>query len=379
MFSTRLSVPDASDPVSTSDVSGQALLRLSRANRDAARERLRGLPDSIHLQACLDIRPESRSEFLMLLDNPESVVQSMPETEFCVTVRATGMSEAPSLLAMATPDQIQTCFDLDCWDGADLSQERLIEWWTTLVEAGEGAMRQALQAVDPELLVLVARAVVEVRIIAKDETAPEGWFTIDGSVHFGPRERVDPGFLNELLVQMFHEDPARYWQLVYGLLFELQAECEEDALRWRTGRLADLGFPELDQAMRVYRRLEPEDAPAWEIGAHSEALVPTHPLPRKVAGTLLGEALAKLSPQRASDVLGYVLSVSNAIAVADGLSLSASESIPKAVEKTVRGIDRALRELAQLRGVPVHEVLETTLPLDLFRIGATLDPDLRRS
>jgi hypothetical protein len=129
--------------------------------------------------------------------------------------------------------------------------------------------------------------------------------------------------------------------------------------------------------MRVYRPLTPEEAPTWELSAASGALVPLSPLPRKVAGTLLGEALAKLPPQRASDVLSYVLAVSNAIAVADGLPLSASESIPKALEKAVRGIDRGLRELAERRRAPVHEVLETTLPLDLFRIGATLKPDLK--
>jgi hypothetical protein len=44
----------------------------------------------------------------------------------------------------------------------------------------------------------------------------------------------------------------------------------------------------------------------------------------------------------------------------------------------VRGIDRGLRELATLRGQATHDVLDTTAPLDLFRIGQTLDPELRR-
>ena len=57
--------------------------------------------------------------------------------------------------------------------------------------------------------------------------------------------------------------------------------------------------------------------------------------------------------------------------------LSESESIPQALEKAVRGIDAGLRVLAERRSQPVETVLDQTLPLDLFRIGVTTEPDLK--
>ena len=100
-------------------------------------------------------------------------------------------------------------------------------------------------------------------------------------------------------------------------------------------------------------------------------------LPRQLRGTLLGEALANLPVARAADLLGYVLGVANSLAVADGLPLSESESVPRALEKAVRGIDTGLRELARVRGQAPEEVLDRTAPLDLFRVGATVDPSLK--
>ena len=371
-------MPDSSGPISPPSVSGPALLKLARTDRDAARRALRNLSHLAQVQACLDVRAEARPEFLMLLDHPDQVVADIPATEFCVTARASGMEEAPWLLSMAGPEQIQACFDLDCWERDELSRDRVIEWLGALAEGGESTLSRALDTVDPEVLLLAVRSMAGFAVLSKEETPPEGWFTLDGVVYCGARERVDPALLRAILGVEFQDNPTRYWQLVYGVFFELESECEEYGLRWRTGRLADLGFAEFEQAMRVYRPLHPEETPVWEVGPRSDALVPIHRVPKQVAGTLLGEALGKLPPQRASDVLGYVLAVANAVAVADRLPLSASESIPKAVEKTVRGIDRGLEELARARRLPVHEILETTLPRDLFRIGATLDPSLRR-
>ncbi len=364
-------------PVRSSDLSGTALLQLARRSRNAARERVRSLSLEDQLDRVLDVRPESRMELLMLSDHPERIVSRMPETEFCVTARATGMSEAPWLLSMANPEQTQACFDLDCWRGSDLERERLLEWLSALAEGGQETLVQAIESVDLELLVLAVASMSEVVVMSKEDTPPDGWFTLDGVVYFGVYEHADPALLRAIALAAFHESQEQYWRIVYGVLFESQTECEEFALRWRTGRLADLGFPELEEAMRAYRPLQPEEAPRWELGPPSVAVVPVERLPKQVSGTLLEEGLSKLSPRRASDILGYVLAVANALAIADRLPISASESMPESLEKALRGIDLGLRELSRSRGDSPEQVLDRTRPLDLFRIGATLDPGLR--
>jgi len=356
---------------------GVALLRLGRSDRQAARARLRELAPEELASLCQELRPEARPELLMLMERPEDVVPLLPEAELVHTVRAGGMTEAAWLLEIATREQRVACFDLDCWNGAELLVPRVQEWLDALVEAGRPTLVKALSEIDLELLILALRAEAAVAVVSKEETPPEGWFTPDGVVYFGVLSDHSPHRVNEIVQSLLEGAPALYWQLVYGALFESPSECDEEALRWRTNRLADLGFPDREQAMRVYRPLAPEKVRDWTPGSESGALVRAESLPRQLRGSLLGEALLQLPEHQAADVLGYVLGVANSLAVADGLSLSEPESVPRALEKAVRGIDAGLRELSRARGEPPARVLERTAPLDLFRVAATSDPALR--
>jgi hypothetical protein len=367
-------------PEAPSPAFGPELLELGRRDRAAARKRLRGLAPAALARACQELRPRARSEFLMLTDHPEQVVPLLPEAELAATILAGGMSEASWLLEIATPEQRVACLDLDAWQGDTLLPARVREWIDALMEAGRPTLVKALEEADLEFWLVSLRDMTDVCVIGKEDEPPTGWFTEDGVCYFRPVQDDDFARVKEIAGASFDGANPLYWSLVYGLLFESQAECQEYALRWRTNRLADLGFPELEAAMQAYRKLPLDEAPTWELDAAAGAALaplPASQLPRQLRGSLLGEALGRLEPGRGADLLGYVLAVANALAVADGLRLSDSDSIPRALEKAVRGIDRGLRELAKQRQEPPERVLEKTRPLDLFRIGATLDDTLR--
>jgi hypothetical protein len=359
------------------ELTGTAILRLSRSDKAAAKRALAAMSAEEQALACQDLRLEARSEFLMLVESPEDVVPLLPEAQLVQTVRAGGMSEAAWLLELATPEQRVAAFDLDCWNGTELVISRVHEWLDALIEAGRPTLVKALEEIELEILLLAVHAEAEVAVVSKEQVPPIGYFTPDGVVYFGTPEEVSPHRVHEISHALFAESQALYWRMVYGLLFESPSECEEYALRWRTNRLQDLGFPDVEQAMRVYRPLAVERVADWVPPGAESALVESIALPRQLRGTLLGEALAKLDPGRAADLLGYVLGVANSLAIADNLPLSESESVPRALEKAVRGIDTGLRELARARDQAPEEVLDRTAPLDLFRVGATVDPSLK--
>jgi hypothetical protein len=373
-------VPEAAAHPASPGRSGAELLRLARRDRAAARARLRNLSDEQQADACRELSPGARAEFLMLVDHPERVVPLLPEAELVHTIRAGGMSEAAWLLEVATPEQRLACFDLDCWSASRLEVARVREWLDALIEAGRDTLVLGLGEIDLELLLLALWSETRVSIVGKEDEPPDGAFSVDGMVYFhepepeqGSAQRV-----REIAHAAFAQAPELYWQIAQGMLFELPADCEEFALRWRNRRLEDLGFPEREHAMRVYRPLAPEkveDFGTHELGG--SGLQRAFELPTQLGGTLLAEALGGLPVERLGDALGQVLSVANWLAVADELPLSEPESIPRALRKAIAGIDRGLRELVSRRNQPPAEVLARTRPLDLFRVGATLDPSLR--
>jgi Family of unknown function (DUF6178) len=373
-------VPElTSHPAQRERASGAELLRLARRDRAAARARLASLSDEAQADACRSLAPGARSEFLMLVDHPERVVPLLPEAELVHTIRAAGMSEAAWLLELATTEQRLACFDLDCWGAGKLDLARTREWIDALIEAGRETLAQGLGELDLDLLLLALWDETQVVIVGKEDEPPDAAFTADGVVYFVVHGDASLHRVHEIAHATFSLAPDLYWRIAQGLIFELPAECEEYALRWRTRRLSDLGFPEPDDAMRVYRPLAPEsveDFGTQEFGASGLARV--HELPRQLGGTLLGEALGEIAPSRFADVFGQVLAVANWLAIADDLPLSEPASIPEALRKAVAGIDRGLRELTSRRNQPAAEVLARTRPLDLFRVGATLDASLRR-
>lgn len=361
-------------------LSGSALLRHARRDRAAARARLRGMSAPAQASLCQELRPGLRSELLMLCDHPEEVVPLLPATELCITMRAGAMSEAAWLLEMATPEQRQACFDLDVWQDDGIDTPRVMEWIDALIEAGRPTLARAIVELDPELWFIALARSADIAIVGRDDEPPDGYFTEDGVVYLRARGDDDFPRLKEIMQTAFSEAQPEYWRMVYGMVYEQETECEEYARRWRAGRLADLGFPDREWAMRVYRPLhsgevEPVDVTTWHGELSQLALRVT--LPSALRGSLLGRALGAIAPGRASEILGYVLGVANAVAVADRLCLSEEESVPAALRKAVAGIDRGLLELARGRDDAPEAVLETTRPLDLFRIGATVDPELR--
>ncbi len=358
-------------------LSGTELLLLARRDRPVALSQLRRLAPEEQGRACSELRPELRSEFLMLCDSPEQVVPLLPEADFVHTIRSGGMSEAGWLVELATVPQLVACFDLDCWEGYELQVQRVQEWLDALIEAGRPTLTRALAATDLELWLIVLRSETSIAVVGKEDDPPDGSFTPDGMVYFEVPEGMSPHRVHETVHAAFEGDQALYWRIVYGLIFESSADMEEHALRWRIARLQDLGFPDREQAMRVYRSLSPENVEGAEDVEYSRDLVRSIDLPKQLRGSLLGEALSALPSGVAGDLLGYVLAVANSIAVADRLQLSDPDSVPLALEKAVEGIDTGLRELARVQGRAPEEVLEGSSPLDLFRAGATLKPELR--
>lgn len=349
-----------------------------RAHPDALREQLRGLAAQDVADRVQSLPARAREEVLALVENPEQVVPLLSELELVATLRATGLVDAAWLLEFASPEQRVACIDLDCWKGSRLSLYRVNEWLEALVEAGPDVVAAALDEFDPELWVLLMQEMADFEVTAPD--APPGdSLTEDGMVWYSPHLDSSPSRLSEILRIAFTDNPERYWQMVYGAIYETGAEAEEFALRWHRGRLNDLGFPDRERALQLYAPLRVGDAAVIDAGPDplDAALVVAAQLPVLLRGTVVGRALAELHPDRAGEVLGYVLAVGNAVAIADRLPLADPESIEQSLRKAVRGISRGLDALARAQQLSPGQVLDRSAPFELFRVGATLDRALR--
>ncbi len=269
------------DGVARTEPGAQELLALARRDPKAAERALAGLPLDAQVAIVCESPLADRGRILGLVPNPEALIPELPPAEFCFTVKAIGLADAAWVIEYATPEQTVAALDLDAWRGNDVDIATANEWLQAFARTSSEAQVRTLESIDSELLVLALRARIGV------EQKPDDWqgwsppadsLTLEGQFHYWAlADGDDIADVTGLLRSLFESAYWSYFRLMQAIMWELESDSEEWALRWRTGRLEDLGFPTWDDAMRVYRFLD--ERARRELPAE-ETLVPAEwPLP----------------------------------------------------------------------------------------------------
>lgn len=369
------------------DQEAARLLALSRHDRAAARAALAELAVEEQVALVCALPASERTRLLDLMPAPEAVIPALPEAELVFTAKAIGLADAGWLLEHATVEQIQACFDLDAWKGDVLDLAALAEWFEALADAEDTTLVRAAQSMDTELLYLHLLGRISAQQKPNDEGfEPEpGSQTLEGQFFYRAlHDDDDLATITRLLRRLFEEDYWLYFRMMLALSWESPSENEEFALRWRRGRLEDLGFPSREEALAIYTPLRTGEgeAPASDTSPLSTAAwrlpvwLPALPFD-DAARHLVFRAASALSDDERRAFFFAFIALANRVAVADGLPLGDSESVPAALEKAATLSSLGLEDLARRQGTDAVTILRRA-PLDrLFRIGVSLDPDAR--
>jgi len=362
------------------------LLKLARGDRRAAEKELAALSPEKQATVVLEASLSIRRQILELLPDPEAVVPLLPEAEFCYTCRSIGLEDASWLLSMATDEQIVTGFDLDAWRGLELDPERLDTWMAAIASTDDETIARTAQAIDPEIIVLYFRQHVDVSLKPSEQdnpdwSPPDSSQTLEGQFYFVAKDpKDDLAAMLRLLHVLFQADYWLYFRTIQAVFVEQQTENEEWALRWRTGRLEDLGFPSWDASMRIYGFLRPDRLA--EISPESTALdVESWAMPVWITDLpgirsderALFRAIRELSAEDRSAILYALIALANRVAVADRMELGDPESLPRAIDKATRFASLGLEHVASENGIALSEALRRAPIERLFRVGTNLD------
>jgi hypothetical protein len=359
----------------------RSILDAAEVDRAAARAAVAKLDVDAQLALVCESPVAHRAALLDLLPEPAEVIVRMPPAELCFVAKSVGLADAGWLLEHASPEQLTACADLDVWKGARPDLARIGSWLEAFADAGEETQLRAAHALDMELLVLELRERIGVVMKTNDDDwePPAGAHTLDGQFWLVPLKADDDlaAWLTMLRV-LFQRDYWFYFRMVQAAVWELESGMQEWALRWRSGRLQDLGFPEPDDARRVYARLRPDEQDAlpvagpevvgeWPLAVWMPSLPSTGD-----DEPLIFRALAELpESERRAGMLAF-LALANRVAMADGLQLSEHESLPLALEKAARLASLGLAHLAEIHGIGIVEVLRAARAERLFRLGFQL-------
>jgi hypothetical protein len=365
------------------------ILDLARRDPKAAEKAVASLTPEAQMVLVCDAPLARRAAVLGLLPAPEAVIPLIPEAEFCFTIKAVGLADAGWLLEHATAEQMVTSVDLEAWSGYEPDVANLNAWLEAFARTPRSSLLRAVSALDRETLVLWLKSRVEV---FQKPTGDEDWQppdhaeTLEGQFYFRAREDGDDiAAITVLLRGLFEEDYWSYFRLMLGVIWELDSDNCDWALRWRTGRLEDLGFPTWDDAMQIYKFLPPAErgriprdaGPLDVAGWHLPIWIRQLPEARSGCQRIF-RAIARLDDQERLAVFYAFVAVANKVAVTDRLPLGDAESTPRAIEKAARLINDGLAHVAAENALDDPQVLREVTLERLFRVGANLSPESAR-
>lgn len=220
-------------------------------------------------------------------DDVHVIVPALPSPTFVrLARRLRDESRLDLLLPHATPEQLSSLLDLDGWvrDRIDIRRARV---WLhaiaehALVDRERGALADLIYEMDPELWsVALAAGTVVLEIPqddgeALDQIAAElgslrSWETPDGFFVVGvPDDELGLRTL-QTIQRVYEDDLGEGRKLCLSIQMLVPSIAEEELLRFRNGRLADLGFVEWEEAMQLLRPLD------HRVAAEQAALDFTH-------------------------------------------------------------------------------------------------------
>ncbi|NTV12599.1 MAG: hypothetical protein HGA96_01480 [Desulfobulbaceae bacterium] len=305
-----------------------------------------------------------RGERLLAATDLADEVAILEPLEAYYIVRELGLEAALPILLELSPEQLEGCVDLDCWNRYDFAADTLDEWLTAFAHDGPETLARAFSSLDyvVQLLFLTKAVTVydpDTDLVPEDndENDPNRAMTPDGFYLLELKNEVPlRTHPFTLLDAMYQYDSATAHRLLSDIRVDLPIQIEEEALRFRTGRMQDIGFVAPDEASVLFSRpAVQQPAPRMHEPLDS---APTR-MPSVYAGplsknTLLEQALSRIVAQ-------------------DDLSRLEQE-IVWAINSAIIAYGEKNREIKQI--TDIAERVRDTISLGLEVLLDQVEPDL---
>ena len=336
-----------------------------------------------------------RADQLFDSPDPPAAIRALPPDEFHYVIHELGFPDAMDVFVHGTAEQVQTVLDFSLWERDRMAMEKADDWLALMVEAPAETLGVWAQGIDVELLALLMHRRAHIHDLSMEETPenPDGvlWTTPDRLFDielFGEPEQVR--VTQRLFDSLYRYSPVMMRRLLVGVRAESDAELEETAYRWRSGRMADLGFADFHEALAVYEELDPGSVrvtegptqsprPRGEPIDEAHLRLPTVMTERLTGKTPFARAVAGLrSREEAADLHFALVALCNRALSADRVTPGDDDAVASVLERVSATLDLAIeflargdgeREVAAVRGVPV---------MTLHRLGVSLGGKLRR-
>jgi len=333
------------------------------------------------IQELLAVSEEKLLEKIMAHDNPQLLVQILPQEDFYWFVKKAGEDECLPLLRMASDDQKQYLLDLELWEKDRLDLEKSSGWLARLLQADPEGLARWLFSKGEAFAYYYLFNKVQVEIKSEDDDHHDfgdAFLTLDGLFYIRVLDETGKESIVNMLRAMASEDLGTFQTLLANLAGVIPAELEEDMYRLKGVRLAEHGFLPLEEALEVYAPLA-SDAVKTEDNAEDKDsipaedvrdMIPISPFYHVRGQNLLTQAFSEINDDLVLDRLRLEFAgLCNQILSADGVIINDLDTLISTCQKAAGHLNVVLEKLCDEDIRKTVAMLRNNPLVSLFRVG----------
>lgn len=319
----------------------------------------------------------SRKRLDLLTEDPEGkeLTKAFAPQEFYLMIKEIGETDAVSLLSNCSPEQLAFCLDLELWEKWDFRFDQACTWLDYILSIGEEHLWAHLRELDWELIQLILLNSIEVGggvgELSTDAERLGDWdHSIDNLYFITFRDSKHARLMGTLIDILYRHDHQLYMDLMEGCRSSIKSELEDLCYQFKSGRLADLGFPDYDQAIEIYLPIPPEAFALSDgksaITADVYAAVLLSSPDNGDGDTLLSRILQRSSSVALQQELGYLF---NCALIAENGTMPDDDTIRTISNRVYGWLNIALEHLAGNNEAKGREIIHKEYIKRLFRLG----------
>ncbi|MCA3011540.1 MAG: hypothetical protein INH41_03980 [Myxococcaceae bacterium] len=303
-----------------------------------------------------------------------ALVRSISAEEVYSAIIDVGLADSTEIVQLATPEQFRAWVDLAAWQKDRVDVLEVLHWLRAARGDDDADFLAKLQKLDLELVELLFKRLTRIHDLQEDPDVdtegvpvetPEGKFLVEVVA-----EGVDEHAMRQLVKDFMAHNPFELTRFLEAVRWELPTELEETAFQFRQARLQDLGFPPLEDALKVFAWRDPD-----KVTVRPAAPGLSRPGERidYVAATFRG--LDEVERQNLEGEVRYLV---NCVLVAEGAEPGDPPALRRLSEQARDTLELGLELLTGGDPDGAPEVVRQRTLKEIFQLGFSLTLKVKR-
>ncbi len=305
----------------------------------------------------------------------KALVRSIPAEDVYATIIDVGLADSTEVVQLSTPEQFRTYVDLAAWQKDRIDPLEVLHWLRAARGEDDEAFIRKLQGLDIEVVELVYKRLTALHDLEENPDVnpegvtmetPEGRFLLELKL-----EGVDEAALRRLTMDLMAHNPFELARFLEAVRWELDTELEETAYHFRKARLEDLGFPPVEEAVKVFAWNDPDRYPVPEAKTSAVA--------QAAHVDLVAAAFRGLDEVERTNLETEVRTLVNCVLVTEGAEPGDPMALRRYSEQTRDTLDLGLEHLTGGDPERAPDAVRQRPLKEIFQLGFSLTLRLKRA